>query len=123
MSVPWATARLSWLLSRRGSAVTVPDEGGDTHGSEETSVGAAPVEAGVDESVILRENVHLGPFQMEIIKGKVKPLLGETAHVMITPLKLGVTQPRGMRPLSLGLHILHTFMHLRNGSDKVSVVV
>ena len=67
--------------------------------------------------------MHLGPFQMEIIEGKVKPLLGETTHVMITPLKLGNTQPRGSRPLPPGLHVLHTFMCLRNGSGKVSVVV
>ena len=67
--------------------------------------------------------MHLGPFQMEIIKGKVKPLLGGTTHVMVMPLKIGDTQPRWARPLPPGLHILHAFTRLKNGSGKVSVVV
>ena len=86
-----------------------PDEGGDTPKREEAGSCADPVEAEVDEPIIMRENVCLGPFQMEIIEGKVKPLLGETTHVMVMPLKSGDTQPRGMRPLSL---VCTFFTHL-----------
>ena len=64
----------------------------------------------------------LGPFQMEIIEGKVKPSLGETTHVMVMPLELGDIQARGVTPLPPGLHIFHACARLKNGSDKVSVV-
>ena len=45
------------------------------------------------------------------------------AHVMIMPLKVGEGQPWEARPLPPGLHILHTYMHLKNGSGRVSLVV
>ena len=45
------------------------------------------------------------------------------AHVMIMPLKAGEGQSWEVRPLPLGLHILHTFTCLKNGSGRVSVMV
>ena len=42
---------------------------------------------------------------------------------MVTPLKVGEGQPRDSRPLPRGLHVLHAYMHLKNGSGKVSLVV
>ena len=95
-------------------------------GSVETqSEGASggPQEVDMDELVMVRESVHLGPFQTEIIEGWVKPLLGDTAHVLVTPLKVGEGQPRDSRPLPLELHVLHAYMHLKNSSSKVSLVV
>ena len=68
------------------------------------------------------ESVHLGPFQTEIIEGWVKPLLGSTSYVMITPLK-AEGQHQETKPLPLGLHVLHTYAHLKNGSGRVSLVV
>ena len=44
------------------------------------------------------------------------------AHV-ITSLKAGEGQLREARPLSLGLHVLHAYTHLKNGSYKVSLMV
>ena len=41
---------------------------------------------------------------------------------MITPLK-AEGQPQEARPLSLGLHVLHAYTCLKNGSSKVSLVV
>ena len=99
--------------------ITAPDEGGDAPTREEVGACAALVEAVVDKPIIMRENVHLGPFQAKIIKGKIKPLLGETTHVVIMPLKSGDTQPKGARPLPPGLHVLHAFTHLKNGSSKI----
>ena len=92
---------------------------------EAQSEGASgePQEVDIDELVTVRESIHLGPFQTEIIEGWIKPLLGDTAHVMITPLKAGEGQLWEARPLPPGLHILHTFMHLKNGSGRVSLVV
>ena len=89
-----------------GNAVEVKSKGA-SGGSQEVDV---------DELVTVRESVHLGPFQTKIIEGQVKPLFGDTAHGMITPLKAGEGWPWEARPLPLGLHILHAYTHLKNGS-------
>ena len=119
LSTPWAMARVAQLLSCQNStAALLP-------GSAETQVegtSGGPQEVDVDELVMVRESVCLGPFQTEIIEGWVKPLLGDTAHVMITPLRVE-GQPWEGKLLPLGLHVLHTYMHLKNTSSKVSLVV
>ena len=76
----------------------------------------------VDELVMVRESVQLGLFQTEIIEGWVKPLLGDMAHIMITPLRVE-GQPREAKPLPPGLHVLHAYTCLKNGSSKVSLMV
>ena len=68
------------------------------------------------------ESVHLGPFQTEIIEGWVKLLLRSTSYVMITPLKVE-GRPWKTKPLPLGLHVLHAYTRLKNGSRRVSLVV
>ena len=119
LSMPWAMARVAQLLScQKSTAILVL-------GSVETQAGGAsggPQDADVDELVTVRESVYLGPFQTEIIEGWVKLLLGDTAHVMITPLRVE-GQPREGKPLPPGLHVLHAYMHLKNSSSKVSLVV
>ena len=45
------------------------------------------------------------------------------AHIMVTSLKVGEGQLMDSRPLPPGLHVLHTYMHLKNGSSRVSLVV
>ena len=118
--MPWATVRMVQLLScQKSTAVLTP-------GSAETqSVGASggPQEVDMDELVMVRESVCLGPFQTKIIEGWVKPLLGDMAHIMVTLLKVGEDQLRDSRPLPLGLHVLHAYTHLKNSSGKVSLVV
>ena len=76
----------------------------------------------IDELVMVRESIHLGPFQTEIIEGCVKPLPGSTLYVMITLLK-AEGQQRETKPLPLGLHVLHAYTRLKNGSVRVSLVV
>ena len=121
LSMPWATARMVQLLScQKSTAVLTPGSVGEAH-SEGASGG--PQEVDVDELVMVRESVCLGPFQTKIIEGWVKPLFGDTAHMMITLLKVGEGQPQEVRPLPLGLHVLHTYTHLKNGSGKVSLMV
>ena len=66
----------------------------------------------------VQESVH----QTEIIEGRVKPLLGSTLYVMITPLKAEGRQHE-TKPLPLGLHVLHAYTRLKNGSGRVSLVV
>ena len=87
----------------------------------EGASGGSP-ERSIDELVTVWESVCLGPFQTEIIEGSVKPLLRSTSYVMITPLK-AEGQPRETKPLPLGLHVLHAYTCLKNGSRRVALVV
>ena len=59
----------------------------------------------VDEPVRMKENVRLGPFQTQILECRMKPLIGESTEVMVTPLKAGEFQLDGAQPLPPGLHI------------------
>ena len=106
LSMPWAMVRMVQLLSCQKSTAAL------ALGSTETQsegVSGGPQEVDMDELVMVREGVCLGPFQTEIIEGWVKPLLGDTAHVMVTP--LGVEgQLWETRPLPPGLHVLHAYM-------------
>ena len=106
LSMPWCTMRMVWLLSCQWSAA-IPTSGGAEAWVEGASGG--PLEGGIDELVMVWENVCLGPFQTEIIEGWVKPLLGGTSYVMITPLRVE-GRPQETKPL-------------KNGSRKVSLVV
>ena len=77
----------------------------------------------LDKPVFMKENVRLGPFQTQILECRVKPLTRESAHIMVTPLRAGETQPGGAWPLPPGLHVLHAYTRLKMSSSKVSVVV
>ena len=71
----------------------------------------------------MKENVRLGPFQTQIPECRIKPLIGKSAHVMVTPLRAGESQLGGVWPLPPGLHVLHTYTKLKMSSSKVSFVV
>ena len=119
LSMPWATVRMVQLLSYRRSTA-VPASGGAETWVEGASGG--PPEGNVNELVMVWESVCLGLFQTEIIEGQVKPLLRDTSHVMITPLR-AEGRPRESKPLPPGLYVLHAYTRLKNGSGKVSLVV
>ena len=88
LSSPWAMVRASCLLSQQG---TVAEDLGPT---EQGSVALEPsTSQDLDEPVFMKENVRLGPFQTQILECRVKPFIGESAHVMGTPLRAGETQP------------------------------
>ena len=117
--MPWATARMAQLLSyQKSTAVLAP--GSVEAQSEGASRGLQEVE--VDELIMVGESVHLGPFQTKIIEGWVRPLLGDTTHVMVIPLRVE-GQPQEGKPLPPGLHVLHAYTCLKNSSSKVSLVV
>ena len=88
--------------------------------SEGASRGSQEVD--VDDLVMVRESIHSGLFQTEIIEGRVKPLLGDMAHIMMTLLRVE-GQLQEARPLPLGLHVLHAYMRLKNSSGKVSLMI
>ena len=119
LSMPWVTARIAQLLSCWKSTPVLASGSAEAQ-SEGASRG--PQEVEMDELVMVGGSLHLGPFQNEIIAGWVKPLLGDTAHIMITPLK-AEGQLWGSRPLSPGLHVLHVYTCLKNGSGKVFLIV
>ena len=121
LSMPWAMVKMVQLLFCWKSTVVFTLGNAGEAQSEGASGG--PQEVDMDELVTVREGIHLGPFQTEIIGEWVKPLFGDMAHVMITPLKAEEGQPWEARPLTLGLHILHAYMCLKNGSSRVSLVV
>ena len=121
LSMPWAMAWMAQLLSCQKSMVVLTPGNLGKAQSEGASGGSQEVD--MDELVTARESIHLGPFQTEIIEGWVKPLLGDMAHVMITPLKVGEGQLWEARPLPLGLHVLYTYTCLKNGSSRVSLMV
>ena len=117
--------RMAQLLScQKSMAVFSPGNAGEAQ-SEGASGG--PQEVDMDELFTARErereSIYLGPFQTKIIEGQVKPLLGDTAHVMIMPLKVGEGQLWEARPLPPGLHVLHAYTPLKNGSGRVLPVV
>ena len=93
-------------------------------GAETPDEGASggSLKVSVDELVTVQESVRLGPFQTEIIEGQVKPLLGSTSYVMITPLKVEGRHWE-TKLLPLGLHVLHAYTRLNNGGGRVSLVV
>ena len=117
--MPWSTTRVVRLLSCWLGMVAPGPEGADTQ--EEGACGGS-LEVNVDELVMVWESICLGPFQTKIIEGRVKPLLGSTLYMMITPLKAEGQQCE-TKPLPLGLHILHAYTCLKNGSGRVSLVV
>ena len=83
--MPWSTMRVARLLSCWLGVAVPTSEGAET--PVEGASGGSP-EGNVDKLVTVWESVHLGPFQTEIIEGWVKPLLGDTSYVMITPLRV-----------------------------------
>ena len=121
LSMPWATVRMVRLLSCQKSMVVFTLGNVGEVQSEGASTG--PLEVDMDELVTVRESIYLGPFQTKIIERRVKPLFGDTAHVMIMPLKVGKGLLWEARPLPLGLHVLHVYTHLKNGSSRVSLML
>ena len=64
-----------------------------------------------------------GLFQTQILDCKVKPLIGQSAQVVVTPLRAGTAQPWRVWPLFLGLHVLHAYTRLKMSRSKVSMVI
>ena len=123
LSTSWAMVRASHLLSRQGAVVEDPGTPGDGPAEEGATTPESPVGQEVNKPVFMRENVRLGPFQTQILECKVKPLIGESAHVMVMPLRAGESPPGGAQPLPPGLHVLHAYTRLKMSSNKVSMMV
>ena len=91
----WASHLLCW---HRTAAL----EAGDVRSApadEGATASVASLDQEIDKPVFMKESLKLGPFQTQIIECKTKPLLGESAHVMIMPLKAYKAQPDRAQPL------------------------
>ena len=95
LSMPWAVARTSSLLSRWGTVAEDPGAAGDGPTEHRPTASQLPAGQDIDKPVYMKENVKLGPFQTQILECWVKPFIGESAQVMVTPLSAGATQPGG----------------------------
>ena len=98
LSTPWAMVRASHLLSRRGTVAE--DLGMARNGPTEKGATAPEYPTGwdLDKPVFMKENVRLGLFQTQILECKVKLLIGESAKVMVMPLKVGSPSLVGCSP-------------------------
>ena len=115
ISTPWATVHLAQLLSR-----CVVGEGTPEKGAEGTNM---PGEKEVDTVVEMRGSTHVGPFQTEILEGKISQAPAHNTHVMVTP--IGCTelkQDRGHQ-LPPGLQVLHAYTTLMAGCKQIMIVV
>ena len=77
----------------------------------------------VDEVVELKDNVCVGPFQTEILKGRAANMPAYHTHVMIVPLRHAVVESGKACPLPPGLQVLHAYITLTAISKHVSIVV
>ena len=123
LSTPWAMVRASCLLNWWGTVVEDLGIASDCPTEKGATAPEPPMGQDLDEPVFMKENVRLGPFQTQILECRVKPLIGGSAHVMVTPLRAGETQPGGAWPLPPRLHVVHAYTRLKMRSSKVSVVV
>ena len=87
----------------------VEDQGAAGNGSADEGAIAPELSLGLDinKPALMKENVRLGLFQTQILECRIKPLIGESMHVMVIPLRAGESQLGGMWPLLPGLHVLH----------------
>ena len=107
----------SCLLCQHGTVALEVGDAGSTPADEGATMSGASPDQEIDESVFMKESLKLGPFQTQIIKCKAKPLLGESAHVMITPLTAYEAQSDGAWPLPLLEELCLTQRHAGCRSD------
>ena len=95
LSTPWAMVRASCLLIQWGTVVEDLGMAGDDP-TEQGAMALKPrTSQDLNEPVFMKEIVRLGLFQTQILECRVKPLIGESAHIMVTLLRAGETQPGG----------------------------
>ena len=102
ISTLWATVRLVQLLSQCAMTEETPSEGDG--GAD------MPEKKGVDTVVEMGGSVCVGPFQTEILEGKMSQAPVYDTHVMVTPLgRAELKQDRGhqLPPWATGPAYLH----------------
>ena len=92
LSTSWAMARASCLLSRWGTVVVDLGAAGECPTKKGAATHKSSQSSEIDELIFMKENVRLGAFKTQILECRTKPLLGESVHVMVMPLKASESQ-------------------------------
>ena len=116
LAMPWATICLAQLLSQRGGVEDTSQEGA-VGGQEDDNVEE------INVVVELKDSVCMGPFQMEILRGKVKELPTCITHVMITPVRYSEVKKGQAHLLPPGLQVLYAYFTLTAGNHNVPSIV
>ena len=77
----------------------------------------------MDEIVEMKDSVHVGPFQAEILKGRIARVPAHDMHLMVVPISCADVESGKACPLPPGLQVLHAYTMLTAGSKQVSIVV
>ena len=123
LSTSWVMTQASHLLCQHGTVAPKVGDTGSAPSDEGATDSMVSPDQEIEEPVFMKEILKLGPFQTQIIECKTKPLLGESSHVMIMPLRACEAQLDGTWPHLPGLHFLHTCTWLKMSSSKVSIIV
>ena len=83
----------------------------------------APATDEMDKIVKIKDNVCVGPFQAEILKGRVARVSAHDTHLMVVPIRHADVENRKARQLPPGLQVLHAYTTLTAGSKQVLIVV
>ena len=82
-----------------------------------------PEKNGVDTVIEMGSSAHVGPFQTEILEGKISQAPVCDTHVMVMPVgRVGLKQDRGCQ-LPPRLQVLHTYTTMMAGCKQISIVV
>ena len=76
----------------------------------------------MDAVVEVRNSIHVGPFQTEILEGKISQAPTHDTHVMVTPLGCVELKRDGGHQLPPGLQVLHVYTTLTAGCKQISIV-
>ena len=95
----------------------------ETHEDKGAAGTDAPAANEVDKVVEMKGNVHIGPFQAEILEGRVAQAPTHDTHVMEAPIRHAEVQSGSACQLPPGLQVLHAYTTLTAGSKQVSIVV
>ena len=78
----------------------------------------------MDEIIEMKNNVRVGPFQTEILKGRVAQAPAKDTHVMVAPIRNALKWYEGkVCSLPPGLQVLHAYTMLTAGSKQVLIAV
>ena len=77
----------------------------------------------MDTIIEMKSSSHVGPFQMEILEGKISQAPTQDTHVMVTPIGHSEMEQGRACQLPPGLQVLHAYMTLMAGNKQVSIVV
>ena len=83
----------------------------------------APTTDEMDKIIEMKDNVRLGPFQVEILKGRVTRAPTHNTHLMVVPIRCANVESGKTCLLPPGLQVLHAYTMLLAGSKQVSIVV